>query len=145
MSSTLSRMALTNSPPRPDRLLSYHSAASASSAAAAGWKRKALAPTETSTKLREDFVTRNWLDSSVVDVGNAALNLFLPVVTKVTPVQAGGERLDEVSALSLIKLQSSFENVSGLHHFVFIAQRRTDVCANEQRSGAGTEICCGVQ
>lgn len=104
MSSTLLRMALTNSLPRPDRRLSYHSAASASSAAAAGWKRKALAPTETSIELSEDFVTWNRLDSSGVDLFNAALNLLLPVVTKVTSVQASGERLDEASALSLIKL-----------------------------------------
>jgi hypothetical protein len=58
----------------------------------------------------EDFLTGNRLDATRVNVVDAVLDLFFPLLTEIEAVQTSRNGLDQISALSRRELKGGFED-----------------------------------
>ena len=67
-----------------------------------------LTGTQTLFESGEDFVTGDWLDATSVDIVDAALDLFFPLLTEIEAVQTGCDGFDQISALARWQLKGGF-------------------------------------
>jgi hypothetical protein len=69
-----------------------------------------LAGTQTLFESGKDFLTGDRLDATRVDVVDATLNLFFPLLTEIEAVQTGRDGFDQISALARWQLKGGFED-----------------------------------